>query len=244
MEDAQSECGLLSLPRELRGFIWENTIDASPVDELRRKRRAVAQVCSSVLITKSLIMLTCATFQPAITRVCKQIRDETLPVFFNVTSFDLDFRGKAAMSAAKCWLLSLEQNARHIRRLCFYDRLDTEDGYTYVLYITLDPAHRDKWEGYAWDAQYELDVILDRQSIRSMGRKELLSMLFVVSEYFKDVEDIDAEYFDEDDADGGREAETKDDMCCQINFERCKTSAMGDCKRVSMRCNGRPRCCV
>ncbi|KAK4890617.1 hypothetical protein LTR27_010656 [Elasticomyces elasticus] len=203
MGPVKSECGLLALPRELRDSIWEKTIDASPVDEYRRKRRAVAQ--------------------PAITRVCGRIRTETLPVFYNVTSFDLDFRGKAVISTAKRWLLSLEQNARHIRRLCFYYKFATGGGHTYVLYLTLNPyargiwpvvdvehhmigeteatdfcAHDDQRVEFVWDAQYELEAILDRQSIMSMGRKELLSMLFVVSEYFKGVEEIHAQYFDED----------------------------------------------
>ncbi|KAK5732176.1 hypothetical protein LTR17_010753 [Elasticomyces elasticus] len=205
MEHAQSECGLLSLPREIRDFIWENTIEETlqhPPSKV--KRRAVAQ--------------------PAISQVSKLIREETLPVFLSVTAFDLDFRNGAAVKKAKDWILGLEESARHLRKVDFYHHVADGEGETYVVRLTLDPwalrkgdsfaevmyncterlsevisyeadnALYDKKTALLWHLQDELDAIIDDGNIRSMGRKEWLSVLFLVREYFDMTGELFAEF--------------------------------------------------
>ncbi|KAK5682244.1 hypothetical protein LTS10_005370 [Elasticomyces elasticus] len=192
MDHAQSECGLLSLPRELRDSIWANTIEDTPQQLSEFKRRAVAQ--------------------PAISKVCKLIRAETLPVFLFVTTFDLDFRNGAAVKKAKDWIMSLKENARHLRKVDFYHCVAESEGDSYTIRLTLDPGAPTGRPSLAYvqydctdrmpltftthDAlygkktalirhlQHELDAIIDDETIRSMGRKEWLSVLFLMREYF------------------------------------------------------------
>ncbi|KAK4950758.1 hypothetical protein LTR10_010751 [Elasticomyces elasticus] len=202
MEDAQSECSLLSLPRELRDFIWKNTIEDAPQAASRLKRKAVSQ--------------------PAIAQVSKHIREETLPIFLSVTTFHLDFRNGAAIKKAKDWILRLDENTRYLRKVNFYHHVAYGKGDTYVACLTLDPwgprkfnfladveyectermsltvdaysAWEDKRTALIWDLQYALNATIDDGCIRPMGRKEWLSVLFLIREYFDSTEGLFAEF--------------------------------------------------
>ena len=70
---ASPHCGLLSLPPELRNRIYEIVvkIDVSPIN-----------IClwNAVKIDK----------QPAITRTCRQIRNESLPMYYQLNTFCFD----------------------------------------------------------------------------------------------------------------------------------------------------------
>ncbi|KAK5719390.1 hypothetical protein LTR15_007913 [Elasticomyces elasticus] len=202
MEPAQSKSGLLALPRELRDFIWENTIEDTPQRLNKFRRRAVAQ--------------------PAISKVCKLIRNETLPIFLSVTTFDLDFRNGAAIKKAKDWILDLKESARHLRKFDFYHNIVESEGDSYAIRLRLNPkaqseetslanvqydctermsltydaldALDDKRTALIWDLQHGLNAVIDDGNIRSMGRKEWLSVLFLIREYFDSTERLFAEF--------------------------------------------------
>jgi len=105
----------LNLPAEIRGHIFEFVLSSTEIVTFRLDSFQRQSYCEAV--------------QPALTRVSRQVRSESLPIYYACNDFVLHTEGPKADDAHR-WL---QCNARHLpdmRRLSFW-----------VRYVTLTHSH-------------------------------------------------------------------------------------------------------
>ena len=106
MSNQDSPTGLLKFPQELRDQIYEYVV---------LKQKATVTMLPHYNTFQSPI----SAGQPALCCVNKQIRTETLPIFYDSNLFLAEVSDTDDLAIAKNWLSAIgNENIRHIRRLC------------------------------------------------------------------------------------------------------------------------------
>jgi hypothetical protein len=105
MSNQTSPTGLLKLPQELRDQIYGYVM---------LKQKATVTMLAHYNTFQSPI----SAAQPALCCVNKQIRTETLPIFYNSNLFFAEVSDADDLAIAKNWLSAIgDENIRHIHRL-------------------------------------------------------------------------------------------------------------------------------
>ena len=105
-EMESTRCHLLKLPAELRNHKWTLAVGA-----YARGRRPRSVWWIDELSKDGELK------QPSLTQVCRQIRTETLPIFYSRTSFVIDHIGTESCRAWIGWLPAISEQAAFIRKL-------------------------------------------------------------------------------------------------------------------------------
>ena len=130
MDSHKPSTGLLLLPPELRDEIYQYII-------IKPKNVITMIWCNNSFQSKNFAL---SAAQPTLTRVNKQIRAETLPVFYNSNLFSAELSVSEDVAVAKSWLDAIgETNIRNLRSLALYAHARVLLGYGMcVLSIRLD----------------------------------------------------------------------------------------------------------
>jgi hypothetical protein len=105
MSTSGERAGLLDLPQELRDQIY---------GYLMLKQKTHITMLPHYSCSQSLV----SAAQPALCYVNKQIRTETLPIFYSSNLFLAELSDDTDLAVAKNWLAAIgNENLRHLRRL-------------------------------------------------------------------------------------------------------------------------------
>jgi hypothetical protein len=103
--DQPAPKGFLSLPQELRDHIYELA--------LVKPRNTI-----TMLSNYSCFQSEVSAAQPALARVNRQIRQETLPIFYSANLFLAELSDETDLDTAKRWLQAIgDENVKSLRRL-------------------------------------------------------------------------------------------------------------------------------
>ena len=96
---------LVDLPKELRDEIFSHL--------LLKPQNTITMLSNSHCFRSEI-----SAAQPTISRVCKQLRAETLPIFYSSNRFLAELGDPEDLATAKNWLLAIgDENVRHLRHL-------------------------------------------------------------------------------------------------------------------------------